>query len=203
MNAAFYCASLGITPTVRHADYIGSWLELCCAPTSAPSSRPRARRMRSPTGCTPGKPMLIGTTSGAPHRRSSAGRFKGSNRVRSVDRTLPEQRFDQRAFRQRAVGALRDHLLEHPLHAFQIGDLRPHVLKVCGGDGARLGTGLVALVDETQQLTDFIKGEAELARPQHEAKAPLMRRVIVAIAAGRARRFGQKTDLLVIADGLQ
>lgn len=28
MNAAFYCASLGITPTVRHADYIGSWLEL-------------------------------------------------------------------------------------------------------------------------------------------------------------------------------
>ena len=27
MNAAFSCASLGIVPTVRHADYIGSWLE--------------------------------------------------------------------------------------------------------------------------------------------------------------------------------
>ena len=26
MNAAFCCASLGIVPTVRHADYIGSWL---------------------------------------------------------------------------------------------------------------------------------------------------------------------------------
>jgi len=26
--AAFSCASLGITPTVRHADYIGSWLEV-------------------------------------------------------------------------------------------------------------------------------------------------------------------------------
>ncbi len=26
INAAFCCASLGITPTVRHADYIGSWL---------------------------------------------------------------------------------------------------------------------------------------------------------------------------------
>jgi antirestriction protein ArdC len=26
MNAAFCCASLGIIPTVRHADYIGSWL---------------------------------------------------------------------------------------------------------------------------------------------------------------------------------
>ncbi len=27
INAAFCCASLSITPTVRHADYIGSWLE--------------------------------------------------------------------------------------------------------------------------------------------------------------------------------
>ena len=26
--AAFSCASLGIVPTVRHADYIGSWLEV-------------------------------------------------------------------------------------------------------------------------------------------------------------------------------
>jgi antirestriction protein ArdC len=28
MSAAFCCASLGIVPTVRHADYIGSWLEI-------------------------------------------------------------------------------------------------------------------------------------------------------------------------------
>ena len=28
MIAAFTCATLGITPTVRHADYIGSWLEV-------------------------------------------------------------------------------------------------------------------------------------------------------------------------------
>jgi len=28
MNAAFCCASLGVVPTVRHADYIGSWLEV-------------------------------------------------------------------------------------------------------------------------------------------------------------------------------
>lgn len=28
MNAAFCCASLGIVPTVRHADYIGWWLEV-------------------------------------------------------------------------------------------------------------------------------------------------------------------------------
>ncbi|MET3794348.1 ArdC family protein [Aquamicrobium terrae] len=28
MNAAFCCATIGIVPTVRHADYIGSWLEV-------------------------------------------------------------------------------------------------------------------------------------------------------------------------------
>ena len=93
--------------------------------------------------------MLMGTTSGAPHRRPLSGPFQGIHRVRSADRTLAEQRLDQRAFRQRAVSTLRDHLLEHLLHTFQIGDLRLHVLKVCGGDGARLGTGLVALVHET------------------------------------------------------
>lgn len=27
MTAAFTCATLGIQPTVRHADYIGAWLE--------------------------------------------------------------------------------------------------------------------------------------------------------------------------------
>jgi antirestriction protein ArdC len=28
MCAAFCCAALGIMPTVRHADYIGAWLEV-------------------------------------------------------------------------------------------------------------------------------------------------------------------------------
>ncbi len=28
MTAAFLCANLGIVPTVRHADYIGSWLDV-------------------------------------------------------------------------------------------------------------------------------------------------------------------------------
>lgn len=29
ISAAYVCAALGIVPTVRHADYVGSWLELC------------------------------------------------------------------------------------------------------------------------------------------------------------------------------
>ena len=28
MSAAFTCATLGIEPTVRHADYIASWLDV-------------------------------------------------------------------------------------------------------------------------------------------------------------------------------
>ncbi|UPK06346.1 antirestriction protein ArdC [Bradyrhizobium sp. 170] len=28
MAGAFVCATLGIVPTVRHADYIGSWLKV-------------------------------------------------------------------------------------------------------------------------------------------------------------------------------
>jgi hypothetical protein len=30
MTSAFCCATLGIIPTVRHADYIGAWLEAPC-----------------------------------------------------------------------------------------------------------------------------------------------------------------------------
>lgn len=29
ISAAFCCAALGIVPTVRHADYIGSWISIC------------------------------------------------------------------------------------------------------------------------------------------------------------------------------
>lgn len=28
MTAAFTCATLGIVPTMRHADYIGAWLDV-------------------------------------------------------------------------------------------------------------------------------------------------------------------------------
>ncbi|EIZ77110.1 antirestriction protein-like protein, partial [Novosphingobium sp. Rr 2-17] len=35
MTAAFTCASLGIQPTVRHADYIGAWLAVLRADEKA------------------------------------------------------------------------------------------------------------------------------------------------------------------------
>lgn len=49
MNAAFCCASLGIVPTVRHADYIASWLEVLRednrAIVRAASQASKARRL--------------------------------------------------------------------------------------------------------------------------------------------------------------
>jgi len=35
LASAFACAALGIVPTVRHADYIGAWLEVLCADEKA------------------------------------------------------------------------------------------------------------------------------------------------------------------------
>ena len=45
MAGAFVCAWLGIVPTVRHADYIGSWLEVLrriIAPSRAASAASKA-----------------------------------------------------------------------------------------------------------------------------------------------------------------
>jgi len=35
MGSAFLCAALGIVPTVRHSDYIGSWLDVLRADNRA------------------------------------------------------------------------------------------------------------------------------------------------------------------------
>jgi antirestriction protein ArdC len=35
MASAFVCAALGVVPTVRHADYLGSWLEVLRADSRA------------------------------------------------------------------------------------------------------------------------------------------------------------------------
>ncbi|WP_449240150.1 ArdC family protein [Dongia sedimenti] len=48
MASAFLCAHLGIVPTVRHADYLGTWLTCCArmpASSSAPPVRPGRRRI--------------------------------------------------------------------------------------------------------------------------------------------------------------
>jgi len=52
MAGAFVCASLGIVPTVRHADYIGSWLEVLREDNRAVVRAASADR-RPPISCSP------------------------------------------------------------------------------------------------------------------------------------------------------
>ncbi|KAF0122267.1 MAG: antirestriction protein ArdC [Xanthobacteraceae bacterium] len=73
MNAAFCCASLGIVPTVRHADYIAAWLEVLHddnrAVVRATCSSKQSGRLHSqlpPRGRTP-----IAST--RPHRQAGGG----------------------------------------------------------------------------------------------------------------------------------
>ena len=66
MNAAFCCASLGIVPTVRHADYIGSWLEVLREDNRAiVRAASQARRPQ-----TSSSPCLLGMTRGPPLQRA-------------------------------------------------------------------------------------------------------------------------------------
>jgi antirestriction protein ArdC len=50
MGSAFLCAALGIVPTVRHADYLGSWLEVLREDNRAIFAPP-VRPARPPNGC--------------------------------------------------------------------------------------------------------------------------------------------------------
>src|SRR5690606_20702672 len=96
-----------------------------------------------------------------------------------------------------------DDVPQHSLHALQVGALRTHLGEMSRSQIPRLGTGLVTLIGETQERADLVEAEAQFARPQDEAKPPLMMGVVATIAGGRARRRGQQTDLLVIAHGFE
>ena len=56
ISAAYVCASLGIVPTVRHADYIAGWLDLLRADNraifrAASAASPTAAAGRERDGC--------------------------------------------------------------------------------------------------------------------------------------------------------
>jgi len=69
MISAFVCASLGITPTVRHAEYLGAWLEILrednhaiIRAASAASTPGRTRRFLAIPSVAPGSSITNSTS---------------------------------------------------------------------------------------------------------------------------------------------
>ena len=67
----------------------------------------------------------------------------------------------------------------------------------------RLGAGHGAGLGEAEQRAHLIEGEAEVTTTQDETQALFMRGAIEAVAIGGARRRGQQTGFLIIADGFE
>ena len=81
MTSAFVCASLGIVPTVRHADYIGSWLKVLreddraiVRAASAASKAADHLLAFSPNASEPAAQRPLSTTPKAHRRRSATAR---------------------------------------------------------------------------------------------------------------------------------
>ncbi len=67
MTAAFLCAALGTVPTVRHADYIGSWLEVLRGDDHA--------IVRAASAGVQGRRLYDGLSPGGPERRSARVKY--------------------------------------------------------------------------------------------------------------------------------
>src|SRR4029453_315405 len=65
-----------------------------------------------------------------------------------------------------------------------------------------MSAGGLPVVAEGDDLADLAQGEADRLAGADEPEPPQRRRVIAAVAGGRAGRRGQEGDLLVVADGL-
>lgn len=63
------------------------------------------------------------------------------------------------------IAALRNNILQHPLHAPEVGDLGPYIIEMGRSNFADIGARLIALVGKMQQLTDFLQGEAKFRAP--------------------------------------
>jgi hypothetical protein len=84
----------------------------------------------------------------------------------------------------------------------QVGDLAPDFLQMVEGDDLDLAAGVVAAVHQTQKPADLVQGETQGPAPTHEGQAHELRLAVLPVAAFGARRLGQESDALVIADRL-
>ena len=153
--------------------------------------RPKARRDRSP-----------GRGLRCPIRRCSSSRGFGATRPSGV---LPHhevafERLDKGATGVIPVVASPDSRRQRPLHPPKIGNARPHVVQVDGGEIAGFGATFVPACREVEQSAHLLDREAQFARSADEAKPRDICAVVGPVAA-LAERHRQQADPLVIADG--
>jgi len=92
---------------------------------------------------------------------------------------------------------------EDGLDAAKVGDLGAHIAQMALGPGPHLPAGLRAVVDEREEATDLLDGEAQIAPAHDETKARNMPCPINTVARRRSGWVGHHADLLIIADGFE
>lgn len=65
-----------------------------------------------------------------------------------------------------------------------------------------LAAGTRFLISEAQEATHLVERRAGIVRPTDELQAFGVARAVKAVAAGAARRGGQRANALVVTDGL-
>ena len=118
------------------------------------------------------------------------------------DRSLGEERVDDRAIGYGVAAALGGHRLEHPLEPSQIGNFAADFSYMIARQLLDLTTGIGAAVDQVEQLPDLLDRETEIAAAPDEVKPPDETLPIEAVPAGAAGRRRQQADALVVTDRL-
>ncbi len=79
---------------------------------------------------------------------------------------LSKKRVDDRTVRHRTTLTLGGHVLQHPGHSPQIGDLAPDLAKMIQGQGLDLAAAVIAAVHQPQETAHLFQGESQLPTPK-------------------------------------
>jgi hypothetical protein len=95
---------------------------------------------------------------------------------------------NKRAHRHRPTVTFRDHRLQHAPHISEITNSRLNVLEMSCGTVANLGAGIVAAINELQQLTNLLQRKPEFAASFDEKEPAQLRLVVDTMPARGPRR---------------
>jgi antirestriction protein ArdC len=171
VTGAFVCAALSIVPTVRHADYLGSWLEVPREDNRAIFA-PRAPPPKRPTICSP-------LATRTPKRSSRVLPFPQSSGRRLI---FP--------WRQRCSHDHRAHNRIYPLRPLCLRLRGLHLRQRLGANRHATRRVILRNLDQSRAARNL-----HLLRRRHNARALLDRRRLQAGAA-RRDRLEQRSWLL-------